>query len=813
MQRSFEVSVLAEGKIPLKERLRRSLADIDGKTPETAETGDWAKAVAAILRDEMEETWQQTEERQSAKGVKSVNYLSLEYLLGPHMQTALHATGLDAEMREALAGSGADADKVIKHEPDPGLGNGGLGRLAACFLDSGANLGLPMTGYGLFYKDGFFRQRINEGGGQEVEADPWVSEGGHWGAAKPEINYDLQFFGWNNHNDWQDELTVSGSAVDFMIPAYDGKTVNTLRLWKIEGLDRLNTGDPEKNELLRRINDRLYPDDSTDFGKKLRLMQEYAFTSLSLQDIVRRHYETNASLDNLAETAAIQLNDTHPAIAVAELMRILIDDEGIEWERAKQIVRETCFYTNHTLMPEALEQWPEGMMEYVLPRHKGIIMGLDWDLKQEVEAKIPQEEWDACKDRVAIIRDGKIRMGHLAAFCTGGTNGVSAMHSDLVRERLFPDLEVLRPEGGVTNHTNGITPRRWLKQANPGLAALITEQVGSEDWITDLSSIDEALAPLQDDEDFQRRFAAIKRENKERFAAYVKETGGPEISADAFYDAQIKRFHAYKRQFMNILHTVALYQDILENPDKERPDTVKIFAGKAAPSYFVAKEYIALVNQLADKINSDPNVGGKLKVVFVEDYNVSKAQLIIPAADLSEQISTAGTEASGTSNMKFALNGARTMGTRDGANVEIGERTGEENISFFGHTKEELDALDEAGYDPQEFLAKDERLVKALEFVADMGFKHLADDITEHGDHWKLAADFVDYWTKQEEARALYMNDPQAWLTQAIANIRAGSHFSSDDTIKGYAQKTWKVGPGQPEAEAKPVLAQPVPVV
>lgn len=801
----------------LEDSLRTSLA-VDGKTPATATVADWYKAVTGTLCAALSDNWQETRERQRDSRAKDISYLSIEYLPGPNMQTALFASGLNDAMRKVLTGFGVDPEKVIRHEPDPGLGNGGLGRLAACFLDSGANLHLPMVGYGLFYEKGFFRQHIGEHGHQSEHEDLWVADGGHWMFPQQDRAYTVRFFGheecdWYGKYLWKDAISVKGRACDVMIPGHDGLTTNTLRLWKSELPENFNTGNAEANALLGRINERLYPDDSHEFGKKLRLMQEYFFTSLSIQDIVHRHLTQNRTLDNLAKTSAIQLNDTHPAIAVAELMRILVDEHGVEWNKAKEITRATCFYTNHTLMPEALEHWHEGLMGHLLPRHRGIIQGLHEDLMKEVDAKIPPHERDACKDRVAIIRHGQIRMGHLAAFYSAKTNGVSVMHSGLVRENLFPDLERLRGTGTAANHTNGVTPRRWLLQANTGLAALIEEKLGHTDWVTNLSSLDKGLNAFQHNQDFRARFRQVKIENKERLAARIKEKGGPDLKPTALFDVQIKRFHEYKRQFMNILHTVALYQDILENPGVGRPDTVKIFAGKAAPTYAKAKEHIALVNWLAGRINGDSRVGDRLKVVFMGDYNVSNAQVIIPAADISEQISTAGTEASGTSNMKFALNGALTIGTRDGANVEIGYETGEDNIFFFGKTKEEIDELDRKGYNPQDFIKGNPRLQKALDFLRrETPFGHLADDV-QHGDRWKIAADFGDYWDKQERARSYYLNNPESWLTKSIVNTRKGAHFSSDDTIRRYADM-WGVSPVIPGAAAPaPVtVRQPSPV-
>lgn len=785
------------------EQLRTALAE-NASSVEKATTADWYHAVSTILRKKLLQSWTETGDRQSAG--KRANYLSLEYLLGPNTQTAMDAAKLGDDICEALVKLGADPNEVVKYELDPGLGNGGLGRLAACFLDSGANLHLPMAGYGLFYREGFFKQKI-VGGKQVEEEDHWTRNGNPWEVRCVEVPYKVKFFGrqdtpWQNKYTWADAVEVKALAHDIMVPSYDGKTVNNLRLWDAD-LRNFEFKNEEAKELLWKLNYRLYPDDSNDKGKKLRLMQEYFFTSLSLQDIVSRHLATNKSLDNLADTAAIQLNDTHPSIAVAELMRLLVDEHGMKWDKARDITRNVCFYTNHTLMPEALESWKTDLMKEVLPRHLGIIGQLNSDLLADAEkvmGGMNDADKEALRNRIRIIKDDRVRMGHLAAFYSKQVNGVSMMHSLLVKNDLFPDLVKVRGPESIRNHTNGITPRRWLVQANPDLANLITDTMGTDEWITDLPTIDKGLEKAQHDPRFRAAFAEIKVQNKQNLADMVRAMGGPELKANALYDIQIKRFHEYKRQFMNILHTVALYQDILDNPDKQRPDTVKIFAGKAAPSYAVAKENIELANWLADKINTDPRVGDKLKVAFIEDYNVSKAQVIVPAADISEQISTAGTEASGTSNMKFTLNGALTMGTRDGANVEIGERAGEDNIFFFGNTVSDIQRLNQTGYNPKTFIDKDERLRKALDFLKDTPFANLADEV-KNGDHWKIAADFGDYWAKQEEARDMYLNRPAEWLTKSIINTRAGAHFSSDDTIRGYA-RMWGI---------RPTSAAPVP--
>lgn len=782
----------------------RTALERHGKTPANAETVDWYVAVAETARDRLLHLWEQDQKARDAAHIKRANYLSMEYLPGPHTGGSLRGAGIYDAMCAALRSMGQDPSEVYGHEPDPGLGNGGLGRLASCFADSAACLHIPMVSYGLFYRDGFFRQHINDKGRQVALPDSWLIDGENpWSVVRNDRRYAVKFCGWDRDrgsagHEWAGATEIPGIAHDIMVPAFDGRGVNTKRLWNVAPDAEIPRS--EIGEIARLINARLYPYDKNDRGRKLRLMQEYFFVSCSLQDVIARHLQNNPSLDNLAEFAAIQINDTHPALAVPELMRLLVDEHGTAWGKARDITQQACFYTNHTLMPEALECWETGLFAYVLPRHYGIVQGLQADLMREVENKMvgrsQQDIWDAQK-RVSLIHDGRVRMGHIAAFGTAQTNGVSAMHSELVARDLFPDLRDLRGEDAIVNHTNGITPRGWLVEANPALAELITETLGHNKWIGDLPQVSSGLWAAQNDPAFRQGFRDIKHANKQRLAGLVERLCGIQLDPDALFDIHVKRVHEYKRQLLNALHIVALYQDILENPAAPRPNTVKIFAGKAADGYTEAEDCIELIHFLADKIGNDPRVGDKLKVVFLPNYRVSLARIIVPAADLSEQISTAGTEASGTSNMKFALNGAVTIGTQDGANVEIGEKVGRDNIFFFGRTKPELDALRQSGYRPLDFIGGDgqspSRLGRALRFLKGTSFKHMADSI-RNDDRWALATDFNDYWDKQERARALYLNDPEKWLTMSIANTRAGAKFSSDGTMREYAD-AWGVEP------------------
>jgi starch phosphorylase len=672
-------------------------------------------------------------------------------------------------------------------------------------------------GYGLFYDAGFFRQDVQSGHQLELP-DKWLVEGKNpWGVVRQERTYEVPFFGHysSDRSKWQNPVKVPFIAHDAMVPSYDGEGANTLRLWKTAR--KIETGDPEKDALIGLINERLYPSNRDIFGKNLRFMQEYALVSASVQDILDCHLNRHKkSLDHLPEAVAIQLNDTHPALAIPELIRLLVDEYGIEWKEAVEITRASCFYTNHTVMPEALEECHVAMVRYILPRHYTILERLQADLMNEVQEKAasvgwPQQEVFDRQSRVSIIHQGNVHMARLAAFFTKQTNGVARMHSELVAKELIPDLPALHGQDAVANRTNGISHRSWLVEANPGLASLLTDVLGSEAWVGDLSFLNSGLKPFQNDASFREQFQAVKRHNKETLAAMVKKLGGPTLDPGALFDMHVKRFHEYKRQFMNALHVVALYLDILEDPGRARAGTVKIFAGKAAPDYLEAKNHIALINWLANRINDDSRVGNLLKVFFIEDYRVSLAKTIIPAANLSEQISLAGKEASGTSNMKFALNGALTIGTLDGANVEIREKVGPDNFFLFGHTKPQLDQLNARGYDIRAF-TRESRLYTALVFLQkETPFGYLAESIWQN-DPWRIAADFVGnsqrsvrgYWETQNAAHELYQNDPAGWLTAAIINTRGGSHFSSDDTIRLYVEGTWKLGPKDNAAPSTP---------
>ena len=762
-----------------------------------AKREDWYAAVAGLLRDRLIPAWQATEQTYESPVIETqAHYLSIEWLIGPNISTALQAAKMESEIKQALENLGQDSEKILNFEMDPGLGNGGLGRLAACFIDSGANLHLPMTGYGLFYRDGFFRQAINSEGQQEEHPQHWHTEGYPWTFRREDVGpFSVKLFKDN-------PVMMKVQAHDMMAPSYDGRTVNTLRLWELEVPEGFDAGNAHKNWEVRAVNQQLYPSDHDTGGKDLRLLQEYVLVSASLQSILKDHLAKHGKLDNLYATTSIQINDTHPALAIPELMRLLVDDHKMDWDKAKEITRKVCNYTNHTLMPEALEKWDRGKIDFLSPRIESILYRLHNELMEEADAKfahLSDDERSQAKARIAIRYGDDYRMGHLAAYCSIRVNGVSAMHTELVFEDLFPDLISMRGPAVKVNHTNGISQRRFLVKANPALATLITRALGDEGWITDLEQLDH-LEDYLEDNGFMERFAAIKRGNKERLADLVFEETGVRLDTNALFDVQVKRIHEYKRQLMNLLHTVALYQDIKASPEADRPKIAKILAGKAAPGYGTAKGIIALAHRLQKILDDDKNLDGKLKLAFIPDYNVRKAEVIIPGANLSEQISTAGTEASGTSNMKFALNGALTIGTRDGANVEIGEQTGEDNIFFFGKTEQELDAINAKGYKPGEWIDKSPRLKKALDFLDEIGFKHLADTV-RHDDRYRIAVDFNDYWDKHQKAAEMYHNSRPEWRQRALVNTIAGAHFSSDRTVAGYARENWDIRPVSPLPE------------
>ncbi|MDD5176859.1 MAG: glycogen/starch/alpha-glucan phosphorylase [Sterolibacterium sp.] len=788
-----------------------------GKDAVTATDRDWFYATAFMTRDRLIERWMDTMRSYYNRDAKRVYYLSMEFLMGRTLMNSLHNLGFDRECQQALAGLGIDLHKVREVEPDAALGNGGLGRLAACFLDSMATLSLPGYGYGIRYEYGMFSQHIEDG--RQVEhPDNWLRYGNPWEFSRPEVLYQVKFGGrvvqfsdekgaLRHH--WVDTEDVMAMAYDSPIPGYATNTVNNMRLWAAKAsrdfeLKYFNEGnyikaveDKNESENLSKV---LYPDDSTAMGRELRLRQQYFFVSASLQDILYRFCKSHEGFDELPDKVAIQLNDTHPAIAIPELMRILVDIHHLGWDQAWDITTRTFSYTNHTLMSEALETWPVSQFEKLLPRHLQIIYEINYHFMKDVMHRFPGDS--ELLRRMSIIDENggrKIRMAHLAIVGSHKVNGVARIHTELMKQTIFADFNRYCPDK-IINMTNGITPRRWLNQANPLLSALITSRIGNG-WIKDLSQL-KRLIPLTEDAQFRSEFAAVKRANKERFAALLKQKLNIEIDVDSLFDVQIKRIHEYKRQLLNLLHVVTLYNRICNNrADDNVPRTV-IFSGKAAPGYAMAKLIIRLINDVADIVNNDMRVRGLLKVVFLPNYGVSLAEDIIPAADLSEQISTAGTEASGTGNMKLALNGALTIGTLDGANIEIGNEVGEENIFIFGLTTDQIVRLRASGYQPMDYYRANDELREVLDMISSGyfsqeepdRFKPIVDNLLTHGDHYLLLADYASYIACQKEVKTAYSN-PQEWVRKSILNVANMGEFSSDRTIRQYAEQIWHAKP------------------
>lgn len=798
----------------LRDEILRKLTYDLGKSRSGARERDWFMAAALVVRDRVVERWLDGTRTAYETGTKQVYYLSLEFLVGRLLRDAAHNVGVAEPLRKAFALLDLPFEPVREAEPDAALGNGGLGRLAACFMESLASLSIPAFGYGIRYEHGLFRQVIRDGWQQEFPED-WLENGNPWEFARPEIAHPIGFGGtveaqpvseMRVRHVWHPAETVQAVAYDTPVVGWRGRHVNTLRLWSARAVDPLrlesfNTGDHMgaladrmRHEAICKV---LYPSDETPAGQELRLRQEYFFASAALQDLARRHLRVYGDLRSLPERVAIQLNDTHPAIAVAELMRICVDLHDIPWDEAWAITRGSISYTNHTLLPEALESWAVPLMERLLPRHMQIIYLLNAHHLDEVRAQHPDD--GRLLSSVSLIEENhgrRVRMGHLAFIGSHKVNGVSALHSDLLKQTVFRDFHALAP-GRIVNKTNGIAFRRWLHQANPGLTGLLVETLGRR-VLDDAEALPE-LRRFADDAGFQHRFAQVKRANKQALAALVRQQLDIRLDPDAMFDVQIKRIHEYKRQLLNILETVALYEAIRSQPTRNWVPRVKIFAGKAAASYHRAKLIIKLAHDVARVINSDPTTRNLLKVVFLPNYNVSLAELIVPAADLSEQISTAGMEASGTGNMKLGLNGALTIGTLDGANVEMLERVGAENIAIFGLTTEQVAERRAAGLPGAEAIARSSRLAEVLEAI-ESGVFSPDDRARYHGlvadlrgaDWFMVAADFDSYY---EAHRGLgeRWRDPAAWHRAAILNTAGMGWFSADRTIAEYAEEIWRV--------------------
>ncbi|MGX2947592.1 glycogen/starch/alpha-glucan phosphorylase [Frederiksenia canicola] len=794
-----------------------------GVEPREASRRNWLNAALRVVRDLSTESWLQTRRSQAANTSRRVYYLSMEFLMGRTFSNAMIAEGVYELIKAAFDELGQNLEDIINEEGDPGLGNGGLGRLAACYMDSLAAMKIPAIGYGIRYEYGMFRQEIKNG--EQIELpDDWLEQTFVWPYVRSSKRFPIRFGGrtWQEGKKtvWQPDEEIVAQAHDQLIPGFETTATNSLRLWsahageKVFGLADFNRGDyfaammqQNTSENVSRV---LYPDDSTYNGRELRLRQEYFLCSASVQDIIRRHEQESGSCLNLADKVAIHLNDTHPTLAIPELMRILIDEKGYSWEQAWNTTRKTFFYTNHTLMSEALETWPVEMVARVLPRHLQIIFEInDWFL-QEVREKFPGDE-ELIK-RVSLIDehgDRRIRMAWLAVVASGKVNGVAKIHSDLMVESIFADFAKIYPDR-FTNVTNGVTPRRWIQIANPGLAAILDKYIGKK-WRTELTELSK-LNEFVDDKDLQAAISAVKIENKRKLAAYVEQTQGIKLDPEAIFDVQIKRIHKYKRQQLNVLHIIAHYNRILKNPEADWQPRVFIFAGKAASAYYAAKKVIRLINDVAKVINSDERIRGLIKVVFIPNYSVSLAQLIIPAADVSEQISLAGTEASGTSNMKFALNGALTIGTLDGANVEILDCVGNDNIFIFGNTVEQVEALRRNGYSPYHYFENDAELNEAISQILSGKFSpedpyRYQDLILNSGDYYQACADFRSYVDTQEKV-ATYFRDKQAWTRSAIINIANMGYFSSDRSVLDYARDIWKIEPmSEKQLDEQPKIA------
>jgi starch phosphorylase len=787
-----------------------------GRIPMAATPNDIYTALALTVRDRVHKQGVRTMEARIEQEARVVAYLSAEFLLGPHLANNLLNLGIVEPAREALAEFGVDLDQVIEQEEEPGLGNGGLGRLASCFLDSLASLEVPAVGYGIRYEFGIFEQAFKDGWQVEI-TDKWLRFGNPWEIVRPEICYEVKFggrteAGTDQHGRyqvrWIPETEVIGEAYDTPILGYRVGTCNTLRLWKAEAVESFDFAAFNHGDYYRAVADKvesenltkvLYPNDELIQGRTLRLQQQYFFVSCSLQDMIRIHRGQNRPLDKFHEKWAVQLNDTHPAIAVAELMHLLVDDHGMDWDTAWNVTRNTLAYTNHTLLPEALEKWPVNLIGQLLPRHLEIIYEINARFLDEVRAAFPDDS--ARLSRMSLIDEtGErfVRMAHLATVGSHRVNGVAQMHSDLLRKTVMHDFAELWPEK-FCNVTNGVTPRRFVAVGNRPLTALITESIG-EGWLFDLHEL-RRLEPLADDEAFHQRWRQVKLAAKRNLAGYLKLRTGVDVNPESLFDIQVKRIHEYKRQHLNALYVLALYLRLKREPGAYIPPRTFIFSGKAAPGYFMAKLIIKLINAIADTVNNDPAVRSRLRVVFLPDFSVKSAQHIYPAGDLSEQISMAGKEASGTGNMKFALNGALTIGTLDGANVEIREEVGAENFFLFGLNVEEVWELKRRGYRPYDVYEKNDSLREILDFVGSGAlaggdsnlFRALLDRLL-YEDPFLVLADYQAYADCQEQVTALW-RDQRAWTRKTILNVARMGKFSSDRSIRDYCERVWRVEP------------------
>ena len=809
------------------ETLKRALADnlyyTQGKAEYFATPHDYYMALAYTVRDRLLHRRIKTARTYLEKDAKTVYYLSAEFLIGRLLSNNLINIGLYERVRQALQESGLDLDELMEQEDEPGLGNGGLGRLAACFLDSLATLEIPALGYGIRYEYGIFNQSLRDGW-QAEQPDRWLRLGNPWEVPRPDYMVEVKFGGRTEaYNDeqgsyqvrWIPDRTVVGTPYDTPVPGYNNNTVNKLRLWSARASEEFNFQVFDAGDYTRAVVDKtfsetiskvLYPNDNTLQGRELRLQQEYFFVACSLHDIIRLYLRNHDNFDCFPEKVAIQLNDTHPSIGVAELMRLLVDEHKLDWDKAWHITQNTFAYTNHTLLAEALERWPVSLFGRLLPRHLEVIYEINYRFLDEVRAKYPGDE--ARLGRLSLIEEGSdkyVRMAHLACVGSHAVNGVAALHTELLKHKVLRDFYELWPEK-FNNKTNGVTPRRWLLLSNPKLAQLITQKIGNN-WIKQLDDLKQ-LEAFADDAEFCNSWRQIKQDNKQKLADYIRHHNGIEVNPESLFDVQVKRMHEYKRQLLNALYVITLYNRIKKNPAVDILPRTFIFGGKAAPGYFMAKLIIKLINSVADVVNSDPDVRGRLKVVFLENYSVSLGQLTYPAADLSEQISTAGKEASGTGNMKFSMNGALTIGTLDGANIEIREEVGAENFFLFGLSAEEVSVLKSKGYNPLDYYNTNAELRQVIDSIASgcfsSGNPDLFGPIVEsllHRDEYFHLADYQSYVDCQEQVATAY-RDQESWTRMAILNVARMGKFSSDRTIEEYCQEIWKAEPVKIDLEA-----------
>ena len=810
------------------ETLKRAFADnlfyLQGKDESNATLHDYYQALAYTVRDRLLHRFIKTGRTYYEESVKVVSYLSAEFLMGRHLENNLISLGIYDKMRQVVGEFGLEIEDLVEEEPDPGLGNGGLGRLAACFLDSLANLEMPAIGYGIRYEFGIFHQALRDGWQAEIP-DNWLMFKNPWEIARPEDSVEIKLGGHTEaYRDEQGHVRVSwicdrkvkAVPYDTPVPGYRTNTVNALRLWKAEASEQFNfeafnagnydraVAEKMSSETISKV---LYPNDNTPQGKELRLAQQYFFVSASLQDLIRIHLHTHPNLTKFHERAAIQLNDTHPAVAVAELMRLFVDEHGLDWDTAWDITQKTLAYTNHTLLPEALERWSVSLFSRMLPRHIEIIYEINHRFLEDIRTWFPDDEDLAAE--LSIIEEGadkKVRMANLACIGSHAINGVAALHTELLQKYTLQGFAKLWPEK-FFNKTNGVTPRRWILLSNPRLAKLITDKTQSDSWLKNLDEM-RVLEKFINDEDFCRQWREIKRQNKVTLAAQIKKVKNIEVNVDSIFDVLVKRIHEYKRQHLMVLHIITLYNRIKRNPQTEIVPRTFIFGGKAAPGYFMAKLVIKFANAVGEVVNKDPDVRGRLKVVFLPNFNVSLGQKIYPAANLSEQISTAGKEASGTGNMKFAMNGALTIGTLDGANIEIREEAGAENFFLFGLTAEEVYQMKEEGYDAMSFYNSNEELKAVIDRVANGYFSHgdtklfkpIVDSLL-YDDPYMLLADYQAYIDCQDRVSETY-KDQDKWTKMSIINSARMGKFSSDRTIKEYCKEIWGIEPVKIDLDA-----------